>query len=309
MTIKEMEPGRSCNPPSPALFFGVSFLFPSGDCPPARVYLRSMKALVPQFQEELALGEKKTSDLLRMAQLISAKLKLDEILQWIGHELNGYPADFGAVPKYRDFKGGILQVYNPYRGWEDVINHRTVSMETRESVPELEVFAKEKFIVMHPRVLIPVGPSECSRFRQQVVFPRSRVVGVLEAVKNKLMDWSIELEQRGIIGDNMSFNEQEQRTAKSQTFNIQNMHGVIGDSQNSQINIYDYSFIYQALKDHDVPQKERNEIETILDELKAAKPGQKHSWIEKGKQWISRNKDLLGDFASVLLKAFSENMR
>jgi hypothetical protein len=278
------------------------------------VKLRSMKALVPQFQEELAFGKKKASELLRIAQLISAKLKLDDILQWIGHELNGYPADSGPVPDYRYFTGGSLQVYNPYRGWDDVVGHKTFPMEVREPVPELEVLAKEKVIVMRPHEPFPVVPltgdvSEFPQFQQRVVFPGSRVVGLLEAVKNKLVDWSIELEQRGIIGENMSFNEQEQRTAKSQIFNIQNMHGVIGDSQSSQVNIYDYSTIHQALKEHDVPQKEQNEIETILDELKAAKPEQKHTLIEKGKQWISKNKDTLGDFASILLKAFSESMR
>jgi hypothetical protein len=43
-----------------------------------------MKALVPQFQDELAFGKKKTSELLRMPQLISAKPKLDD-KQWIDH--------------------------------------------------------------------------------------------------------------------------------------------------------------------------------------------------------------------------------
>jgi hypothetical protein len=104
----------------------------------------------------------------------------------------------------------------------------------------------------------------------------------------------------------MSFNEKEQNVAKSQVFNIQNMHGVIGDSQNSQINIYDYSSIHQTLKDHGIPQQERNEIETILDELKSAKPEEKHTWIAKARQWVSKNTGLLGDLTSILIQAIQK---
>jgi hypothetical protein len=270
----------------------------------------SMEALVPQFQEELAFGQKKASELLRIAQLISAKLRLDDILQWINHELNGYP-NGTAVPEYRHFEGGSLQILNPLKGWNHVAGHRTFSEDVRQPVTELEVLAKEDFIVMEPPTPYPLvaltgNPREFPVFKQRITFSGSNVVGLLEGVKNRLLNWSIELEQRGIVGANMSFNEKEQSIAKSQTFNIQTMHGVIGDPQNSQINIYDYSSIHQTLKDHGIPQQERNEIETILDELKSAKPEEKHTWFTKAKQWVSKNTSLLGDLGSVLIQAIQK---
>ena len=247
-----------------------------------------------------------------MAKLISAKLKLDNITQWINHELNGYP-EGTILPEYRCFRGGSLQYLNPYTGWNDVVGHRNVSMPTLQPVTELEVFAKEKTIAVSPRSPAPLvafagDPDEFPEFKQRVLFPGSQVVGLLEAVKDKLLDWSIELGQRGIVGENMAFNEKEENVAKSQVFNIQNMHGVIGDPQSSQINIYDYSSVHQLLKDHGVPQGERNELETILDELKSAKPEEKPTLIEKGKHWISKNKDFLGDLASVLVKALQSSV-
>jgi len=45
--------------------------------------LQLMKALVPQFQEEITFGQKKTERLLGWAQLISSKLELTDIAQWI----------------------------------------------------------------------------------------------------------------------------------------------------------------------------------------------------------------------------------
>jgi hypothetical protein len=55
------------------------------------------KALVRQFQEEITFGQKRIQDLLRMAQLISAKLELTDLQRWIEYELDGYP-NIKALP-------------------------------------------------------------------------------------------------------------------------------------------------------------------------------------------------------------------
>jgi hypothetical protein len=55
-------------------------------------------ALIPQFQEEITFGQKRIQDLLRTARLISSKLALTELEEWIEHELNGYP-DTKSVPE------------------------------------------------------------------------------------------------------------------------------------------------------------------------------------------------------------------
>ncbi len=89
-----------------------------------------MKAFVPQFQEELAFGEKKAEELLRMAQLISSKLGLTDILQWIEYELNGYP-NVESVPDYRTAVSTELQYYNPYRGWCNAVGNRAFELEPR----------------------------------------------------------------------------------------------------------------------------------------------------------------------------------
>jgi AbiTii len=153
-----------------------------------------MKALVPQFQEELAFGTRKTSELLRMAKLISAKLNLDNITQWINHELNGYP-EGATLPAYRCLKGGSLQYQNPYKGWEDIVGHKNVSMPQAQPLTELEVFAEAKTIAISPRTPYPLvaligDPHEFPEFKQRVLFPGSQVVALLGAVKNKLLDWT-----------------------------------------------------------------------------------------------------------------------
>lgn len=61
----------------------------------------------------------------------------------------------------------------------------------------------------------------------------------------------------------MSFDEKERKLAHNQVFNIQNFTGVLGDVTHSSIQIYDYGTIHQTLRQQNVPQHERNELENI----------------------------------------------
>ncbi len=101
----------------------------------------------------------------------------------------------------------------------------------------------------------------------------------------------------------MSFDKEEKQKAQSQHFNIQHFSGVLGDVKNSTVNVYDYSSIHQELRQRNVPQAERNEIENILDELKKSPPEKRPSLIEKGKAWIVKNQEFLGAGASIVRQA------
>ncbi len=54
---------------------------------------------------------------------------------------------------------------------------------------------------------------------------------------------TIELEKRGIKGEDMNFDEKEKESATHQTFNIQKFTGVLGNITNSQVTLYDYSSV------------------------------------------------------------------
>lgn len=97
--------------------------------------------------------------------------------------------------------------------------------------------------------------------------------------------------------------ERGRQKAQQQTFNIQHFTGVLGDVKDSSVNVYDYSSIYQFLKQHNIPQSERNELENILDELKNGTPDKRPSLMEKGKAWIVKNQEFLGAGASIVRKA------
>ena len=101
----------------------------------------------------------------------------------------------------------------------------------------------------------------------------------------------------------MEFSENEKQTASNQTFNIQKFTGVLGNVTNSQVTLYDYGSINQLLIDHKIPKQDRHELEDIMDELKDAPPDKRSSLIARGKEWIVKNKELLGATAEAVGKA------
>ena len=65
------------------------------------------------------------------------------------------------------------------------------------------------------------------------VTSRSACASVLDAVRNRVLDWSMDLEGRGILGYGMTFSAAEQRQAQQvQTMNVTNtFHGNVSHSQ------------------------------------------------------------------------------
>jgi hypothetical protein len=171
------------------------------------------------------------SDLLRLAKIVAAKLQLNDITVWLEYEMNGYPADNDAIPDYREIHGTI-KGFNPYRGWIPVVGDDEVlniagTMKARQSATELEATISDSS--KNSELSFRVSDA----FRRQVeiatdvraFFPKARVVGILEAVRIKVLDWALELEKRGIVGENMSFSSDEKTKAASAPRITNTFHG------------------------------------------------------------------------------------
>jgi hypothetical protein len=269
-----------------------------------------MPSLVSSFQQDIVQASKSVTESLRAAKLISAKLGLPDIEAWIGHELNGYP-DNEQVPSYRT-GGGILQAFNPYQGWITVSDGAT-TMIFVQPITALEALCSQQTVHIQPPHPIPLsapgftGDSPASDFAQRIAVSGTTFKVIVEAVRDRLLDWSVELEKRGIVGENMSFDREEKESAQQQTFHIQNViqnvTGVLGNITNSNVNVYNYTSIQQLLKEKKVPQKERNQLKKILNELKTSSPENRSSLKEKGKAWIVRNQEVLGAGANIIRTA------
>jgi hypothetical protein len=191
-----------------------------------------MSGLVRELQLDALKNDIKITDLLRKALFISKKLDLDItfIENWISRELNGYSGlKNKEIPNYREVKGQIM-VWNPYRGYETLIFNDPASEKVysrrklAQSVSELEYLttnsetqlqipfpAETKAMLMSRMSSVPLEPT--------LFVSQATIIGILDSVKNKILEWALELEKKGIKGEDMTFSSEEKKAAESITYN------------------------------------------------------------------------------------------
>jgi hypothetical protein len=228
-----------------------------------------MTGLVLELQRDALNRKVKVSDLLSKALVISKKLGIIEIEEWLNKELEGYLTT-DKIPKYRTVHGEV-KIFNPYRGWQPV--HFEDSDEAEEyskreisqKIGELEFLSDGD----SSRLQIPFSQHIANRLMASIGFPlkptlvtdKTGVIGILEAVRKKVLDWSLELEQQGILGAGMSFSPEEKKLAHQ--INITNN---IGNMQNSQLQ-QDSAGATQSLT---VTETNTSELKNFIEELKNA---------------------------------------
>ncbi len=201
-----------------------------------------MTGLVFELQKEALDHSKNVSQILMKALVVSRKLEIEDIQAWIKCEMNGYPFEGKAIPEYREIHG-MPRAWNPVRGWipidfEDPVIHAQLSTrKVAQSTSELDqLVSSGSGGMLH----MPYPPEVANwlagemRFRMQtaMVVPRTEIVGILNAVRNKVLDWALELESKGILGEGMSFSDNEKKLANSVTYSITNN---IHNMQNSML--------------------------------------------------------------------------
>lgn len=184
------------------------------------------QGIVLQLQAE-ALDETVDIEiLLRKAYLVARKLKLKDFEEWISHEQNGYK---GNAPDYR-LVSGEIKAWNPYHGWIPVVMEGEMA-DTLSKMPMNHPIATiaEAYKNNESTFMLTIG-GELTGFLNKNVdgFPTNygfhssitELKKIISAVRNKILEWSLLLEENGIEGKGLKFTEKEIQTAKeSQVIN------------------------------------------------------------------------------------------
>lgn len=195
--------------------------------------------MVLRFQRMTLDNQSSTPDLLRTAKAIAVKLQLADVAKWIDYELDGYPEDV-TLPDYRITKGKLMGL-NPINGPIPM----SVSNAQHENMLRT-VYIKAPLTELARAYNDPEAtmifsfPTEYSYQLQQnkpefLRFPliqqigQSKMLNVVEKVRNRLLDWSLELEQQGILGENLQFSQQDKDKAPM-TVNNFNFNGNINNT-------------------------------------------------------------------------------
>lgn len=275
------------------------------------------QSIVLELQQQASDSEKNILDLLRKALLVATKLNLVEFKQWVQNELNGYKG--GELPSYRQVHAQV-KGKNPYHGlipigFPDKEMERTLSaVPIRDSVSALYdlIENRKPTDVLHMQM-----PFEAQRMVSQLldspfrdievywVLQRSQIVEILDTVRNTILEWALKLEGEGIVGNGISFSEDEKQKASSNTiiqhvenFNFQGVLGSITDSnltQNLQMTVQKNDL--HSLKEYLSSLKiEKSDIDELEKALKSdPPPTNAKKFGEKVSNWIGK---MMGKAAS-----------
>lgn len=201
-----------------------------------------MAKAVIELQKDIINNETDIVSILRKAHLIASKLKLDDFDTWIEKELNGYDC-YSDAPEYRTVLGET-KAKNPMYGLIPVMVPSEISNQLNKRkllnpISELiELSKNNKDVCM----AFPSEISEALCKNQEVIFQCyfifgvHNINGIIDFVKNELLNWCIKLEKDGILGEEFEFNKNEINRAKLIPQQINNYGQVInGNVSHSQV--------------------------------------------------------------------------
>lgn len=275
-----------------------------------------MNSIVLELQRESLDSKISIVQLLRKALLISRKLGLADFESWINSELNGYE-NGTQIPDYRIVRGSI-QAYNPYNGiWMPIFfesakeSELLSSRKISQKITELEKLSeKDNQSQLHVPFPNEIETRLVKRLdvpsRPVLIVPYTSLIGIIETVRNIILDWTMKLESEGILGDGINFSEKDKTNAISNNqINITNFQGIIGNINNSEIQQNNKLSInkndFESLKNY-LTKELKLQTEDVAELENAIKADEKPSEIDKyGKnvsQWLGK---MISKAASGLL--------
>ena len=177
------------------------------------------EGIVIQLQAEAINESVDIETLLRKAYLVARKLQLTEFEKWISCEQNGYKDN---IPDYRII-GGEIKAWNPYHGWIPVVFDGKTSDIFNKMPVALPIAAiSDVYNDSNGNVGFTV-PGEIAEIlnksngfmptKYSFQASKSELRKIISAVRNRILDWSILLEENGIVGEGLRFTDDELRTA------------------------------------------------------------------------------------------------
>ncbi len=226
-----------------------------------------MDSIVLELQQEVLKPDCNILNALRKAHLIASKLKLLEFDMWLQSELNGYSyGDQNKIPSYRKVKG-TLKAFNPYNGWipaqctDDELEKMICEQKLWQPISELQElcqqngegtvilqFSAERMKIIASIFSTPIPMQFALHISQHLL------KSIIELVKNCILEWTIRLENEGVLGEGMRFSQEESAMAQKVPQTINYYYGTVinGEVKQSQVvsgNQNTISFNYDQASD------------------------------------------------------------
>lgn len=264
--------------------------------------LNMMKATIAL--KKLVLNpDAKITDILRHAYAIAASLDIQDFENWCRSELNGYDNSEGtSLPSYRHI-GGTLHSMNILNGKHHILNSEGITHALREGI----TFFQE-FISKNQNTFDLILPTDTQKFLKKTInsnsdylsiyqkIDRASFVAVLETVRTMVLEFAIDLEKKGVFGEEWEFTLQEKLMTQNFTYNISNVSNMANHNESSTINqeltstanviTGDFNSLASNLRTYGVDDFDIRELQTILDATPV--PQSEKEYQTDLKEWMKK---------------------
>ncbi|MFJ8460883.1 hypothetical protein ACIQ57_17325 [Lysinibacillus xylanilyticus] len=203
-----------------------------------------MESLALELQREAYQSNTSVTDLIRKAFVLARKLDVKELISWVNREMEGYKEiNQEEVPTYRLVHGHI-KAWNPYQGCfipaifggetDETLSKQVILLPIAEIEKQIENANARNGnlkLIFPPALQIELMKATGYDFEVSLHVPVSQFENILNRVRDIILEWTLSLEEKGIIGENMTFNADEKKSASQ----ITNIHNHIGTMINSPL--------------------------------------------------------------------------
>jgi hypothetical protein len=214
--------------------------------------------LLDEIKLDLTNENAALSNTLRKAKILASKLRLPEIKDWLKYELEGYP-DRYKLPEYRIFKAInfgtfsgpyqsiarniTLPVYNLPDSLKDFANKLRITegigelefMLNNESKTIQRKWTQEQILIARENVEMENGMVLVDAYQP---ISESLIAGIIDNIKNKLLDFVLDLENSDInITDTINKQTEKDKIRNMFHINIYGNDNIVTSGENISQNI------------------------------------------------------------------------
>lgn len=207
-----------------------------------------MEGIVISLQKELISTDCDVFVALRKAKVIASKLNISDFGMWVEKELNGYSDN--NVPAYRKIRGILkAKCYNGYVTvsiGDSQFENKICEQSMQQPISQLVNIINSKdegSLLLYPSGDVQHILNKCYDIGYPTEFvlrvEQGAMQKIVESVKNKLLDWTLVLEEKGIVGEGLVFSCEEKQAARGLTYPVNNYYGttniISGPVENAQL--------------------------------------------------------------------------
>lgn len=284
-------------------------------------------SLLREIQEAAIDSNVELAVLLRKCKVLAARLGNPEFKQWVDAELNGYSGD--GYPDYRTFnvfsRGNFVGAFNHQLNGADIpmlalpekFRKGLSCTKMREPIASLEALVKQNSDgVLHepwdPDIVAVVGEEIYTDMRCQnawKVVPVSGVIAALDAVRNRVLSFVLEIESEYPDAGEATINSnpvpQEKVNQYFTTYISEGVQNVavgstdvrqkaVNNSNNDEL----FSNLIAALRGVDAEEDVLSEITTAVEEMKSSQNST--SFLSRYQNFMSILSDHIQVFGPVV---------